>query len=164
MTKAHPSGRMFTSSAALVASKVAQITVLMGSLAILARELGPAEFGAAALASIVPDIVQTFHQFGMSPGLMRERNPSRRLIRLCIANAAWRNLACSAVIIAAGAIFAVVYSSQALFWYSLMLAPVLFYRGVTGVHRGMLEREMRFGVIASTQLAALIVGLLVAIG
>jgi len=115
------------------------------------------------LAMIVPEIVMSFHQFGMSTGLMREREPSRRLIRLCILNAAWRNFWCAVVIIGAAALSSVLYGSSDLFWYGLILAPFVFLRGVTGVHRGLLERSMRFGAIALTQVVALVVGLCVAV-
>jgi PST family polysaccharide transporter len=155
--------KMVASSAALVVSKAGQVMVLLGALAVLARLLTPADFGAAALAMIVPEIVMTFHQFGMSPGLMREINPSKRLIRLCLLNCAWRNLWCAAAIVGAAALFALIYDSRALFGYGLIIAPFVFAGGVSGVHRGVLERDMRFGTIAGVQMAALVAGAGVAI-
>lgn len=134
-----------------------------GSLMILARLLLKEDFG-------LVNMVTAFTGF---LGLLRDGLSMVTIQRTSITGAQtstvfWINLAVGgllALLVALTAPMLVTfYGEPRLFWVTVALGTILIFNGAAVQHRAILQRSMRFGVLAAIDTASLLVSIAVGIG
>jgi PST family polysaccharide transporter len=135
----------------------------MVSLVVLARLLGPADFGLVAMVTAIVGVGEVFRDFGLSSASIQAKNVSKSQrsnlfwvnasIGVGLALIAW---ACSPLV-------ASLYSDPAVSTVMVACASTFVINGIATQHRADLNRQLRFGVLALVDTAAQILAVAAAI-
>lgn len=145
-------------------SQVATLVFRMGSMMIMARLLLPQDFGLIGMVTAFTGFLSLFRDAGLSMATIQ---------RATITNAQtstlfWINLAVGGLLAALAAIgapiLATFYGEPRLLWVTVALGSSFIFNGGAAQHRAMLQRNMRFGTLATIDIASLILGTVAGIG
>lgn len=146
------------------AGQVLRQLVQVGTSLILVRLLVPEDFGLIGMAMFFVGIGQLLADFGMGAAIMHSRTNDRVILSSCF----WLNVAVAAALAAA-----VLASAPGIagFYKRPDLVPIvatlslnLLLSGLLVVPSALLTREMRFAVLARSQVLGSLVGAAAAIG
>lgn len=127
-------------------------------LAVLARLLTPADFGLVAVAIIVVNFTTTFSELGVGPAIVQRPRLEPRHERVGFTLTLLFGLvAFGAVQLAAPAISGL-FRMEALTPVLRLVAVVFLLRSVAVIAEKLLQRELRFRVIAAVQVGSYAVG------
>ena len=133
---------------ALTGASVLRLLLQFSLLPILARLVGPAEYGLVALAMSFILLANVLADGGLGYALGRQAQASRELestvFWLTAAFGAALALACCLAALPMGAIL----HQPRLPWLIMALSPILLMNGLTAVSNGRIIREGRFAVFA----------------
>jgi O-antigen/teichoic acid export membrane protein len=150
--------------AARLASQAANFILRLVSLMILARLLGPADFGLVGMVTAFTGVLNMFRDFGLSSAAVQRTDVTNEQSSTLF----WINLLVGAVlgIIAIAMAPAVVafYHEPRLFKVTLVLATAFFFNAAGVQHSVLLQRQMRFTALAMINTVALVIGTAIAIG
>ena len=147
----------------LLLSRLVVLMVTMLSTITVARLVSPDQYGLAVMALVVLAFAQTFRDIGVTQAVLRKGHVSPSELNLIF----WVTVASTSVIsigiLAAAPAFASFFDEPTV--ASLMWVAVagFFISGATLQHRALLERELRFAVVASSDIAAAVAGLATAV-
>jgi PST family polysaccharide transporter len=126
--------------------------------ALLARYLGPSEFGLVAFASVFVDIAQSLAAAGITQALVQRATWDEKTS----STAFWTNLAfasCLAVIMSVAVAPAVSWAFDPRLGPLIVgLATTFVINAARGAHEALLQREFRFRFLATSALIATILG------
>lgn len=140
----------------------------IGSLMVLARLLTPRDFGLVAMVTVVTGIFGLFLDAGLSLVTVQRPNISRDQVSTLF----WANVLVGAILslltLIAAPIMVAFYHESRLLWIAIALSAG-FLINATGVqHAALLQRQMRFTVLALIEILAYlsssIIGIAMAIG
>lgn len=135
----------------------------IGSTAVLARLLTPADFGLVAMASVITGFVEMFKDAGLSAATI-QRNV---ITEAQVTNLFWINagfgLAAFSIILALSPVIAWFYADQRLMWITGLTAVSSVLGGFTVQHQALLRRTMRFERLAFIEILAAIIGVAMAV-
>src|SRR6266508_625846 len=146
-----------------IGAQASTIIFRAGSLVVLARLLLKEDFG-------LVNMVMVFTGF---LGLLRYGLSMATVQRITITSAQsstlfWINLAAGGLLALLAVITAPVlvafYAEPRLFWVTVALGTVLIFNGAAEQHRAMLQRSMRFAMLAIIDIASLLVSVTAGIG
>ena len=151
----------------VVSSGWVQLAIVMGATMTLARLLSPADFGILAMAIVVVGFVDSFRDFGLSYALVHEERfdsaQADALFRLGLR----LNILLALGALGLSAVAAWFFEEPRVIPVVAIITVGMFARGVTAVHGGLLERDLRFGAVAAaaigTELGAAAVGITLAL-
>ncbi|MFC7404633.1 lipopolysaccharide biosynthesis protein [Georgenia alba] len=149
--------------AATLVAQVARIAIQMASIVVLARLLGPTEYGLVAMVTAIVGFASILQDFGLSRAAIQ----ARVITRGQRDNLFWLNLACG--VLAGGAVFlaapavARLYDEPLLVDITRWLALSFVMGGLAAQARASLLRNLRFAVSASTEVIGPLLGLVVAV-
>ncbi len=130
----------------------------IASVAVLARILTPADFGLIAMAAITVTLAKRIRSLGLTTATIQNKNVSYRQISALF----WINVGIAAglaILISAGSpLIAWFYGDSRLVGVTIGLAIALFISGLGVQHGAVLQRQMRFRIIAARQIAGAVVG------
>ena len=147
----------------LLLSRLIVLIVTMLSTITVARLVSPDQYGLAVMALVVLAFAQTFRDIGVTQAVLRKGHVSASELNLIFWVTAASTSLISVAILAAAPAFASFFDEPAV--ASLMWAGVagFFISGATLQHRALLERELRFAVVAASDIAAAVAGLATAV-
>lgn len=146
--------------AVTVLAGVGSVVISMGSTAVLARLLTPADFGLIGMVSVITGFIVLFKDMGLSAATIQQAQIDHRQISTLF----WINLIISFVIMlvtmSVAPLIAWFYDEPQLMWVTLIQAPGQLISGLSIQHQALMKRQMRF-----TSLAVInIIGQVCAIG
>lgn len=150
--------------AARICAQVSNLVIRMGSIMIMARLLGPKEFGLVGMVTAVTGVFSVFRDFGLSAASVQRATISKEQSSTLF----WINLFIGVVlgIVMVGLAPVVVrfYHEERLFAITLVMASA-FVANAAGVqHAALLERQLRFTTLAVIDISSLVLSTLVGIG
>jgi O-antigen/teichoic acid export membrane protein len=153
-----------TAQGALVSTSAqfAKLVLRMGSLVLLARLLDPKDFGLVGMATAFTGFLSLFKDAGLSTASVQRENVTLAQlstlfwINMCVGVA----LALITVLIAP--FLAYFYREPRLAWVTVGLAVGFVFGGASAQHQAVLQRGMRFGLLAIIDIISIIFGIVVA--
>lgn len=146
-----------------MAAQVVSFVFRLGSTAILARLLTPADFGLIAMVTAVTGFVEMFKDAGLSIATVQREQISHEQVSTLF----WINVALSALLMLLTAALAPAvawfYGEPRLVWITIALACTFLFGGLAVQHQALLQRQMRFTALAVIQVASIGAGVVAAI-
>ena len=144
-------------------SQASRIVAQLVSITVLARVLPPQAYGLMAMAAVVTNFAYLFRDLGSGAALIQAPQVSPQLATTLH----WSNVAFGVLIAIAVAGFspliAQIFREPELAPVLCLLALIFPLSSLGVVRQALLERESRFALIAAVEIAAAVVGLLVAL-
>ena len=148
-------GRSVRGGAITIASQGAYLVLQLGSTAVLARMLTPADFGLIAMATAFTGLIEMFKDGGLSMATVQRKEVDHTQISTLF----WINIAlalCLAASVAALApAVAWFYGDPRLVQITLAFAGVLFVGALALQHQAIIRRQMRFKALAAVQIGSM---------
>ncbi|UGB38523.1 lipopolysaccharide biosynthesis protein [Frateuria soli] len=151
-------------AAATMVSQAGMFCVQLAGLALLARLLMPADFGVFGKTVALTGFITVLRSGGLSLATVQRAEVTHAQVSTLF----WLNLAvglAAATLLAAlGPLMAWFYRDPRVLWLVVALAGSIFVDSLSIQHTALMQRQMRFGTIGSINVAARIVGFVMAIG
>jgi PST family polysaccharide transporter len=142
----------------------ANLLLRVGCLMVLARLLGPKDFGLVGMATAFTGLLVWFRDFGLSAAaVQRETVTEEQLSTLFWVNIAFGALLTLLVVAVAPAV-AAFYNEPQLFGVTTVLAAGFLFNSVGIQHAVLLQRQMRFTVLAVISVVSQAIGSAIGIG
>lgn len=135
----------------------------IGSTAILARILTPADFGLVAMVAPLLALADSLSNFGLETATVQREQLDNQQLSLSF----WLSLKVNAVIVGLMVIMAPIlaqfYGKQELIGITLIMSLGFLAVCLTFVHKSLLKRQMRFGILTTIEIISLVVAAAIAI-
>jgi O-antigen/teichoic acid export membrane protein len=136
----------------------------IGSMVVLARLLVPEDFGLVGMVTACTGFLGLFRDAGLSMATVQRVSITRAQTSMLF----WINVAVGAILAALSAVLAPIlvafYHEPRLLWVTVVLGLGFVFNGATAQHRAVLQRDMRFAVLALIDIVALLVSIAVGVG
>lgn len=156
-------GRSVRGGAVTLSAQGVKFVLQLGSTAVLARLLTPADFGLIAMVTAITGFVAMFKDAGLSMATVQRAEVNHAQVSTLF----WINVALSVVVMlvvaALSPLIAAFYSEPRLVWITLALAATMVFGGLTVQHQALLKRQMRFKALAAIEISSMAGGIAVAI-
>jgi len=150
--------------AARLGSQVASLALRTGALVVLARLLGPKDFGLVGMVTVFTGVLGWFRDFGLSAVAVQRSDITRDQHSTLF----WINVLLGAVLalvtLAAAPAIAAFYHEPRLLWVAPVLGTAFLFNAVGIQHSALLQRQMRFTAMAAISVVSLMAGTAIAIG
>jgi len=147
----------------LGSSQVIRQGISILTTVVLARFLGPAEFGIFAMTLFVNELAQLLVDFGMGSALVQRKEISQKLLSSCF----WINLAvgvvAALVLVLAGPWIAAYFEQPMVRWLLLASGVSLIIAALSVLPQALLARELAFRDVALATLLGSLAGAAAAI-
>ena len=134
------------------------------SLMVLARLLGPVDFGLVGMGTAVTGVLNVFRDFGLSSAASQHTTVTEEMSSTLF----WINVLVGALLalvtMGMAPIVAAFYHQPRLFAVTIVLATGLLFNAAGVQHSALLQRQMRFTAMAVISVVSLIIGTALAIG
>lgn len=148
---------------ARLSAQAANILIRGGSLMILARLLGPKDFGLVGMVTAFTGILLLLRDFGLSSAAIQRATVTEEQISTLF----WVNLLVGTLLglltVAMAPLVAAFYHEPRLFAVTVALALGFIFNAAGVQHSALLQRQMRFTTMAVIGILSLIVGTAIAI-
>jgi O-antigen/teichoic acid export membrane protein len=155
-------GRSARGGAVILAAQGCKFVLSTAAAILLARLLVPEDYGLIGMVSIMVGFLGMFQYMGLSTATVRWAE----LNHLQVSNLFWMNIALSVAImlltLASSPLVAWFYHDPRLIPITAGYAVIILLTGLSIQHEAILMRQMRFGVTAAIEIAAMAIGLGVA--
>ena len=135
----------------------------IGSTVILARILTPADFGLVAMVAPLLALADSLSNFGLETAAVQREEIDNQQLSLSF----WLSLKINAVIVGLMVIMAPIlaqfYGKQELIGITLIMSLGFLAVCLTFVHKSLLKRQMRFGLLTTIEVISLVVAAAIAI-
>ena len=149
--------------AAAILAQVTSMVLQLGTMFILARLLAPSDYGLQSMVLTLTAFMSLFKDAGLSVASVQRENLSHEQISTLF----WINIGLGVlltILVAACApLLAAFYREPRLLWLTIASSTIFFFNSLAIQHRALLDRSMRFATSAKIDVAASIVGAVVAI-
>lgn len=156
-------GRSVRGGAVTITSQAATFFIQTASTIIMARLLTPADFGLIAMVTAVTGFAKLFKDLGLSTATIQKEKITHEQISTLF----WVNVAISIIItlitVAFAPIIAWFYGEPRLIMITIALSLVFLFGGLTVQHQALLQRQMRFTVLAVIQVISIAASVVAAI-
>jgi O-antigen/teichoic acid export membrane protein len=136
----------------------------LGSLMILARLLGPKDFGLVGMVTAFTGVLTLFRDFGLSAAAIQRSDVTEAQISTLFWINVFVGVALSGISVAAAPLIAVFYHEPRLTNVTMALAAGFLFNALGVQHSAVLQREMRFTALAVVNTVGLVIGTAIAIG
>jgi O-antigen/teichoic acid export membrane protein len=148
---------------ARLCAQAANFVLRGGSLMILARLLGPGEFGLVGMVTAFTGVLNLLRDFGLSSAAVQRTTVTKEQISTLF----WINLLVGALLgllaVAMAPFIAAFYHEPRLLAVTTVLASGFLFNAAGVQHSALLQREMRFTTLSMIGVLSLIVGTAIAI-
>lgn len=148
---------------AKIGSQGVSFILRIGSLMVLARLLNPKDFGLVAMVTAITGIFSLFKDAGLSMATIQRSNISNEQMSTLF----WVNMLIgallAALLIVTAPNLATFYHEPRLLLVTEILAIPFLLSGATAQHSALLQRRMRFEILAEIDIFTLLAGISVAI-
>ena len=142
----------------------ASFVLRVGSLMVLARLLGPKDFGLVGMVTAFTGVLTLFRDFGLSSAAVQRATVTEEQISTLF----WINILLGVVLglvaLAMAPAIAAFYHEPRLFGVTAVLAVGFLFNAAGIQHSALLQRQMRFTALAVISVVSLTVGTAIAIG
>jgi len=150
--------------AARLGSQTAVLALRVGALVVLARLLGPKDFGLVGMVTAFTGVLSYLRNFGLAAAAVQRPDITADQHSTLF----WINVLLGAMLalvtlVAAPAI-AAFYHEPRLFWVTAALGTAFLFNAVGVQHSALLQRQMRFTALAVISVASLTVATAIGIG
>lgn len=149
---------------ARLCAQAANFIIRGGSLMILARLLGPRDFGLVGMVTAFTGVLNLLKDFGLSSATIQRTSVTDEQISTLF----WINMLVGALLglltVAMAPLIAAFYHEPRLFAVTAVLAAGFIFNAAGVQHSALLQRQMRFTTMAVIGVVSLIVGAAIAIG
>jgi len=149
---------------ARIAAQAATFVIRGGSLMILARLLGPKDFGLVGMVTAFTGVLILLRDFGLSSAAIQRATVTEEQISTLF----WINLLVGTLLgfltVAMAPFIAAFYHEPRLFAVTAALAAGFVFNAAGVQHSALLQRQMRFTTMAAIGVFSLLVGNAIAIG
>jgi len=136
----------------------ASFLLRVGSLMVLARLLGPRDFGLVGMVTAFTGVLSWFRDFGLSAAAVQRATVTEEQLSTLF----WVNIALGAflalIAAAMAPAIAAFYNEPQLFGVTTVLAAGFLFNSAGVQHSALLQRQMRFTVLAVISVVSLIIG------
>ena len=157
-------GKTIRGGLARLCAQGASFLLRMGSLVVLARLLGPKDFGLVGMVTAFTGVLGLFRDFGLSAAAVQRTIVTEEQISTLF----WINILVGVLLglvaLAMAPAIAAFYHEPRLFWVTVVLATGFLFNAAGVQHSALLQRQMRFTALAVISVVSLIVGTAIAIG
>ncbi len=157
-------GRTISSGFVTALAQGVQFALTLGSTMVLARLLVPQDFGLVAMVTTVMGFLRIFKDAGLSTATVQREG----ITHAQVSNLFWINVAlsgCISLLVAASApAVAWFYREPRLVGIAVSLSVTFLLEGLAVQHLALLNRQMRFRMIAFIQIGSMLASLSVGIG
>jgi O-antigen/teichoic acid export membrane protein len=156
--------RTIRGGAARLGSQLVSLALRTGALVVLARLLGPKDFGLVGMVTAFTGVLSWFRDFGLSaaavqrPDITRDQHSTLFWINVLL------GVLLALATMAAAPAIAAFYHEPRLFWVAAVLGTAFLFNAVGIQHSALLQRQMRFTAMAVISVVSLLVGTALAIG
>ena len=151
-------------SGAAALSRGLRAVIGIGTISLLSRFLGPAEFGLFALIFFLINFIQVFADFGLRVALVQRKDVSDIELNSVFWASVALGVAAALLVFALANPIASLFDEPKLAPYVQAIAPLFLLIAAQGVPNSILERQFRFQRLATAELAAGIAGAGIAVG
>lgn len=156
-------GRSVRGGAVTLSAQAIKFLMQMSSTAVLARLLTPGDFGLVAMVSAFTGFIALFKDLGLSMATVQRAEITHAQVSTLF----WINVAASVVLMVIAAALAPAvawfYGEPRLTGIMLVIAGTFLFGGLTAQHSALLQRHMRFSLLAAADLLSLAAGIAVGI-
>ena len=156
-------GRSVRGGAVTMGAQIARFILQLGSTAILARILTPADYGLMGMVFVFINFISLFKDLGLSAATIQKAEITHNQV----SNLFWVNVGISSLIMVISCVLAPViawfYEEPRLTLITLVLSSAFIFGGLTVQHQALLRRQMRFLTLATIDIVAMVAGITVAI-
>lgn len=156
-------GRSVRGGAATLVGQGGRFLIQIGSTAVLARILTPADFGMIAMVMAVTGFASLFKDLGLSMATIQKTDVTHEQISVLF----WINVAISFLIalitVGISPVIAMFYGDPRLTPIGMALSLSFVFGGLTVQHQAILRRQMRFKVLAIIPVITIAVSVIAAI-
>jgi O-antigen/teichoic acid export membrane protein len=149
---------------ARLCAQAANFFLRLGSLMVLARLLGPKDFGLVGMVTAFTGVLMLFRDFGLSAAAIQRTTVTDEQISTLF----WINIIVGVLLgllaVAGAPAIAAFYHEPRLIGVTAVLALGFVFNAAGVQHSVLLQRQMRFTALAVVNTVALIVGTAIAIG
>jgi O-antigen/teichoic acid export membrane protein len=157
-------GKTIRGSLARLCTHGASLLLQTGSLMVLARLLSPKDFGLVGMVTAFTGALLWFRDFGLSAAAVQRATVTEDQTSTLF----WINLTFGVLLglvaVAMAPAIAAFYHEPQLFWVTTVLAAGFLFNSAGVQHSALLQRQMRFTVLAVISIVSLIVATAVGIG
>jgi O-antigen/teichoic acid export membrane protein len=156
--------RTIRGGVARVAAQVADFSLRLLSLMILARMLDPTDFGLLGMVTAFTGVLGLFRDFGLSAATVQRATITEEQTSTLF----WINVLVGAALTAAVMLLApfvgTFYHQERVVMITVALATAFLFNGAGVQHSALLQRQMRFTALAVIQVISLIISSAIGIG
>lgn len=149
--------------AAILVGQSGHFLIQIGSMAVLARILMPEDFGMIAMVMAVTGFASLFKDLGLSMATIQKTDVTHEQISVLF----WINVVISClialIVFGVSPIIATFYDDPRLTSISMALSLSFVFGGLTVQHQAILQRQMRFKVLAIIPVISIAVSVIAAI-
>src|SRR5271169_4855042 len=157
-------GRTLRGGLARLCAQGASFLMRVGSLMVLARLLGPKDFGLVGMVTAFTGVLTLFRDFGLSAAAIQRTT----VTEVQISTLFWINILLGALLglvaVAMAPAIAAFYHEPRLFGVTVVLSAGFLFNAAGIQHSALLQRQMRFTTLAAISVVSLIAGSGIAIG
>jgi O-antigen/teichoic acid export membrane protein len=157
-------GRTISGAFITIASQGTQFLLNLASIMVLARLLTPKDFGLYAMVTTVMGFLWMFQDAGLSTATVQRQQITHEQV----SNLFWVNVGVGGVttllVAALSPVVAWFYREPRLVGVTLVLSGTFLLTSATVQHIALLNRQMRFGLVAMIYIVSLLGGVLTGVG
>src|SRR5271170_5092143 len=150
--------KIIRGGAARLAGQAATLLLRAGALVVLARLLGPKDFGLVGMVTAFTGVLTMFRDFGLSAAAVQRSDVTTDQHSTLF----WINVLLGALLalvtLAAAPAIAAFYHEPRLVWVAAVLGTAFLFNAMGIQRSALLQRQMRFTALAVTSVVSLIVG------
>lgn len=144
-------------------SQITKIAAQVIGMVVLARLVSPAEYGVMAMAAVITNFAMIFRDMGSSAALIQRPKLDEQVKTTVF----WFNIAVgigiAILVVLVSPVVVAIFHTPKLLGVLLLLAFSFPISSVGASHQALLERESKFKTVARIEVAATLIGLLIAI-
>jgi O-antigen/teichoic acid export membrane protein len=149
--------RAIRGGGAKILAQAANFSIRVGSLMILARLLDPRDFGLVGMVTAITGILSLFRDFGLSSATIQRVEVTDQQVSTLF----WINvlvgMGLCLTLASASPLVARFYREPRLNWVTIALSSGFLFNALGIQHSAMLQREMRFTILSTIDVVALVV-------
>ncbi|MFD4422587.1 lipopolysaccharide biosynthesis protein [Agromyces sp. NPDC058484] len=132
--------------------------IQVGSTVVLARLLSPADFGLVAMVTAIVGIADLVRDFGLTGAIIQAKKLSERTWMSVMWLSVALGVGLTLLIAACAPLIALLYDEQQLVVLTLAIAPILLINGLSMPMQARVQRDLRFGTLASIDIVSMLCG------
>ncbi|HVB85961.1 MAG TPA: lipopolysaccharide biosynthesis protein [Candidatus Dormibacteraeota bacterium] len=149
---------------ARVSAQFINLAVRVGSLAILARLLGPKDFGLVGMVAALTGVLSLFRDFGLSAASVQHGHVTEEQTSALFWINVFVGIALAGIGAACAPLVARLYHQPELYWVTIAMAATFLLNSVGIQHSALLQRELRFTAMSVIDTGSTVIGAAVGIG